>query len=392
MKKILHITVFALATALLFWACDNDNKTIIEKEKVRLDISGSLSVSAATKGEGMINPILDLPTDTKGLPPKQLVIGLITNEYLKTGATPAVKDWSADDHVTELDWGFFGGNVFGDTPASLGSNWNGNIEYGDFTGGPTVPGGTSIQNVFYDENRTYYFFVAFYPYVEDVDIAATEAEGTGTTVYFAPDGTQDIMASTMGGGNIDNPYGVKDVGGINYLQPYGAPLIFYHKLTALRCHFIAESEAVTGPNGCGDIVSVRLINQPDILGLNIGQQAINPTTTALTDEHTDLISYESVRTNGVGNLAMPYPTVANPDPDPVEFGYILANPANSYTFEIITSVHGAINPIYATYTFNNPTIPSMGTVYNLTFKMLESRRVDLYVQSADEWWIDQSYN
>ena len=370
MKKILYTT---LACTVLFFGCSRDGEQPSpkgkEKEKTRVELSGAIQASSSfTRGEGMIHPDLTVPTDPAGLPPRQLRIGIMTIE-LDQAAVPTVPQWFTGSAY--LDHGFFGGVLPGDDPIS-----DGNIEY-------TNRDGTALQQVFYREDGWYYHFVCVYPYEyiidpEDLTDYMTDP-GTGASVHFDVDGSQDIMASTLGSGNIE--------------FQFEDSLVFSHKLTALRCKFIAESAIAASNNIYGDIVSVELIDQPGVIGLNIGQQALGTSATGdvifVPASSTD-VDYPAVRSSSA-DLTMPYPLTGTP----AEFGYMLAKPAKTYTFRITTTERYGLNALYATYDFDPTsigTLPAAGTIYNLTFRMLETAGIELVAAVADEWWLDQTFN
>lgn len=345
----------------MLFGCSSEGEPA-SKEQVQVRLSGAVQASGLSKGlgEGMIDPQLPL-VDDKGLPPRQLPIGIMTVE-LPQASMPTVLQW--DNETAYLDRGFFGGSV----PLPPGTSvFDGNIEY-------TNRQGTALQQVFYDEMGTYYYLVCVYPYesiVDPEDIEAMRDPLTGVTVYFEIDGSHDVMASTAGMGNID--------------YPFNSALVFSHKLTSLRCKFVAESSVAKGLYG--DIVSVELLGQPDVVALNVGANALDPTT-AVSDARTATVDYEAVRVS-TGDMSLPdtYLTA-----DAVEFGYMLAMPARKYTFRIFTQKRG---PLYVTYDFdadNVGTRPLAGWIYNLTFTMMESAEIKLEAAPATPWWLDQTYD
>ncbi|MDF9829918.1 hypothetical protein [Parabacteroides sp. PF5-6] len=403
MKQTLYILI-ALCGVALFGGCTGEEHSPLpeeQPERARLRLSGSLQAQSFTTRSpivpdpgGMIHPIAGAGEQgTKSLPPYQLEIGIITTELF---SLTGIKDW--DNETTYLDRGFFGGQYPGDKPENyegeadepedpeneLGKYastvWTGNIEY-------TNRMGTAIQQVFYDEmvGGVTYFLVAFYPYHAVYDIAKVEEEENetmiwddeGASVVFQVDGSQDIMASTMGFANIE--------------APFDTSLYFSHKLTALRCHFVAESELAE--MRYGNILSVELMNQPEFIGLNIGKQAEaeewdDELFDAAEDTQTD---YSAVRSSNDA-LPLPYPTEEDTPATPIEFGYMLAMPAQSYTFRIITEVRDEDNPLYATYTFPTDDLPLAGTIYKLTFTMVETADIVLEVAAAEEWTFDQTFD
>lgn len=396
-----------LAFAALFFGCAREQGEFpVDGKKVRVELNGAMRSTSATvargAGEGIINPITPLEkpgTPGSGLPPRQLGIGIFTVEVDQplTDPIPAYGVWGLRESVPYLDRGFFGGDKPGDTPDNIaGGEWNGNIEY-------TTRDGQALQYVFYEETGiTAYYFVCFYPYdaindIENTDDFETTTNsmkiddgevltGEGATVYFAIDGSQDVMASTMGAGSINSPFG-------SNTNPFDESLVFSHKLVALRCNFIAEN--YIAKEICGDIYEVYLLYQPDIVGLNIGKQANDPTT-PLTDERSDVNDGEGIRYSAVTDHSktnplddLPYfgQNAPGADPDPVNFGYILAMPGKEYLFRLVTSTRKYVD---VSYTF--PADTKAGWVYDMTFNLLETAEVLLDATPIEEWWIDQKFD
>lgn len=364
-----------LVCGALAFGCTRTEITPVTRD-VAVKLSGELSPAGAlTRGDGMIDPILANSGDLKGLPPKQLSIGIVTIET--SSDAPTAPDWGLVGNSPYLDKGFFGGNELGDTPTSMtpeDAAWNGNIEF-------LNEQGTGRQDVFYDPTGDYYHFVGVYPYAAITGGLSTSS--AGATVLFNIDGSQDIMASNSGRGNIDHPFAHDN-------HPDDV-LTFSHKLTALRCRFVAESAVAKALYGT--INSVKLVGQPDVVGLDIGANALDPTT-PLTDERTAPagISYPAVGTGGVVVTTPLTLSDVYTSADAVEFGYIMALPQQTYTFEIVTSVHGANNPLTVTYDFTAAAMPAAGTIYNLTFTMLETAKIELVAAPATEWWLDQTFD
>lgn len=397
MKQTLYIIAFCCA-ALFFGCSGEDNSPISEetREKTRVKLSGSLPATGIItrsgddeRGEGMINPI----PNTNGVPPSQLMVGIVTIEFgsFDNATPPTVAQWN--NPTTYLDYGFFGGNIPYDKPDNytdigdsddddperlVNTSWTGNIEY-------TNRAGDAIQQVFYDEMGIYYYLVVVYPYdfIYDIDNVEEDRENNktviwnneGASVVFEVDGSQDIMASTMGSGNIEHPF--------------TSSLSFSHKLTALRCHFAAESELAV--ERYGNILSVELIEQPERIGLNIGKQAAGMSDALFNAYPNVETDYPAVRSSEE-ELSLPYPPDDETPATPEEFGYILAMSAQSYTFRIITEKRNEDNPLYATYTFPEDGLPLAGTAYNLTFTMVETADIVLEAAVAEEWEFEQTFD
>jgi hypothetical protein len=339
-----------------------------------------------------------------------------------TAPTPA--QWGQEEHSPDLYRGFFGGVLPGDSPQSIsaaGGEWTGNIEF-------TGRAGTAIQDIFYSEAGAYYNFLCVYPYraindaIGNPNAVSGWSTEAGVKGYFKIDGNDDIMVSSGGSGNIDNPFGKN-----HDTDPTDGTVTFHHKLTALRCKFVAESAVALGIYG--SITGVALLDQPDIVSIDFGAAFDDPAGTGLVDERengdalnfTDAgdatvavtipvstIAYPAVSETaeagsgdvvGVArNSALPLPEGFSPTTDAVDYGYVLALPATTYTFSITTSGLGSDNPLVATYDFSaasnaNPLAkPSEGTIYNLTFVMTETAEIILTAAEASEWWLEQTFD
>lgn len=303
----------------------------------------------------MINPVSPSGSPLKGLPPKQLEIGIITIEK-EDNTIPAPADWN--DPSTYPDRGIFGGTHIGEDPIS-----DGNILY-------TNESGTAIQQLFYDESGSYFILVAVYPFPGFEIGTDLILNNEGAIAIFKVDGSQDIMASTTGIGNIASPT-------INELT-------FSHQLTCLKYKVGAENQQAS--EWYGEITKIELIEQPDKIGLNVGKKANNISDNILTDEADVYIDYGAVDFPAEGNRTMPYPYSSATAKD---FGYVLALPGQTYKFRITTEHRGAF---YAEYTFSDPATAEAGTIYYLTFQMMESAKVVLTAVPAKEWWFDQTFN
>lgn len=382
MRKILYIAVFA---ALFASGCTRNEGAAPARERVRVRLNGLMKPGgAATRSEGLVNPATPI-VDGEGLPPYQMQIGIITIENTADLAAAEI-DWN-DPATAYLDRGFFGGEIPYEDPID-----NGNIEY-------TNRAGDALQTVFYDETGTFYYLVAFYPYnaIHDIDRVDEDEQKAmilnaelGAAVLFDVDGSQDIMSTGLGKGNVESENGMIDL------------LVFKHRLTCLRCLFVAES--AEAKEIYGDITAVKLAGQPDKLGVSIGISALGTGDPVFDVEAADIgvevsyIDYPAVRKEPdgselTGNLPLPdtyTPAAAVP------FGYLLAKPAQTYTFKIYTSVRGPLNPLEVTYDFSSATpalpVAEPGVIYNLTFKLLESASIVLTAVAADEWWLDQTYD
>jgi len=288
--------------------------------------------------------------------------------------------------VPYLDRGFFGGNNPGDTPLSLGAGWNGNIEY-------TNREGTALQHVFYPLTGVYFYFVAVYPYAaieapENIDGMNNNGE---IEILLNLDGSHDVMTTGVGYGNIDHPWSITSDGTIIEEDV----LVFSHKLAGLSCSFIAENANAAA--SYGDIVKVEVVNQPSQVMLNAGKLALDDTEPLTIASTSTPIAYDAYRGTATGNMLLPYSAGAYNPSDAAKFGYFLVMPNQTYTFKITTSAgNRPYNPLTVTYNFSTDYIPATtvkaGTIYNLTFKMLETHQIDIEVTESTEWWLDQRFD
>ena len=394
MKKIVLITVLFCAVLLAGCARDKEEAPSAGKQ-ARLRLNGSLNPDIITSrgdGEGKIDPMN--PTGggpgipDKGLPPKQLEIGIITIEYFPSDPDnpniPNSNEWG--DNVPYLDRGFFGGDKPGDSPQSPGITWNGNIEY-------TNREGTALQHVFYPLTGVYFYFVAVHPYVaieapENINGMNNNGE---IEVLFNLDGSHDVMTTGVGYGNIDHPWSITGDGTVIDEDV----LVFSHKLACLNCRFIAENaDAVAS---YGDIVKVEVVGQPSQVMLNAGKLALDDTEPLAIAPTSTPTAYDAYRGGTTGNMLLPYSAGTYDPNDASGFGYFLVMPTQTYTFRITTSAgNRPNNPLYVQYNFSTDTNPATiveaGTIYYLTFKMLETDEIDIQVETSTEWWLDQEFD
>lgn len=382
MKRRIYISILILTT--LLFGCRIDD--VPERKCVKVDLRGEMQTPASKLrtrggGEGRIDPIAGL------LPPWQLTIGIVTIELEGETEVLDPKEWNTE--TAYLDPGFFGGDFIGDKPENyietgdpenqglISDEWTGLIKYINLTL-------DAEQQVFYNESGIWYYLMCIYPYDED-NIFNEVSNGVeigdeGAWVYFNVDGSQDIMASTMGSGNIE--------------KPFKKALEFSHKLTALRCNFIAESDLAV--ELYGDIESVELLEQPSMLQLNVGESVRGLSGLTVAPFSTDT-SYIAVRDTLEDGSPMPLELLSletDPDAKAVEFGYFLAMSAGRYTFKIVTSERGEHNPLYVTYDFGSSEedFPKAGTIYSLTFKMLETAEILLEAGDPENWYFEQQYD
>ena len=247
--------------------------------------------------------------------------------------------------------------------------------------------------MFYPLTGVYFYFVAVYPYAaieapENIDGMNNNGE---IEVVLNLDGSHDVMTTGVGYGNIDHPWSITGDGTVIDEDV----LVFSHKLACLNCLFIAESADAAATYG--DIVKVELVDQPSQVTLNAGKLALDSTEPLAIAPTSIPTAYDAYRGGAAGNMTLPYSAGAYDPDDAAGFGYFLALPNQTYTFRITTSAgNRPHNPIYVTYNFSTDTSPSTtveaGTVYYLTFKMLETHEIAIEVSTSKEWWLDQEFD
>ncbi len=318
----------SIVSIILFCGCQKEAAPV-KAAKVEMELNGSIGPST----RAVINPA------PGNLPPTQLSIGVVMLSYDSPDpltVQPNGTDWNGSIHWQRA---YFGGAGLGANPVT-----NGEIKFTNETGIVT-------QKVFYDETGIYYFLKAVYPY-DQADVTQT---ANGGVIAFTVDGSQDIMCSNLGWGNMTSPL-------VNTLN-------FKHLLTKLNLKLIAEAAAAI--TQYGEVRNIELIDQPNQILYNIAN---------------DTLSVASLLTSR-------YPTVDFPSAPqllttaPTDFGYVMALPAEKYTFRIETE-----NRLwfYAEVTFPGGSSP--GKAYNVTLKFMQADEVIVYAAEAKEWWLDSTFN
>lgn len=303
-----------------------------EKPKVEVSLSGRMNgISRA-----VVHPQSDRP-----YPETQLPIGVAMMVY--NTPDPAVTQPSATDWGNALlAWrrGYFGGPGLG----APGGVTNGEIRF-------TSADGSAVQNIFYEETGMSYFLRAVYPW----SAAVAGASITGGDLPMAIDGSQDVMCSNIGWGNMN----------ASQVQP----LTFRHLLTKLNIFMVAEADRAIAEYG--QILSVELINQPEMILL-------------------DLYSEELYQ----GQTLRRYPMVGDITPSllsttPVNFGYVMAMPSTKFTIRIRTEHRLAF---YVDIDVDFPESSEAGAAYDVTLQFMQSDEIVIKAEKAKKWFLDWEFN
>jgi hypothetical protein len=219
--------------------------------------------------------------------------------------------------------------------------------------------GTAINKVFYDETGLECFLRAFHPY-EGASMVTT---AEGGTVRFPINGSQDIMYSNIGHGNM-NPGNTAIT-----------KLTFEHLLTKLNIYLYAEAGAVS-PNALyGDIEGVGILFQPDWATLNIFEvetQGLHPVPPMSTRHSVvDLPPNQMLTTT------------------PLCFGYVMVIPDVTYTIRVQTQYRLSF---YTEITLPGAGLFQPGTAYDVTLRFLASDELILYAAHPTEWWMDHTFD
>lgn len=341
MKKQLYTLL--LPAVLLLAGCQGETPPAPVEAPVEVELSGAIGTASKAS--------IDAPD---GLPPRQLSIGIAMLTFPVVAPIPASTDW-----LTRVAWrrGYFGAN----NTTGLGALppiTKGEIKF-------TNDEGTSIQRVFYDDTGLYYFLRAVYPWDNAV---VTQTVDGGVILFHEIDGSQDIMCSNLGWGNMtDDPID---------------PLVFSHLLTKLNVKLVAENEAAVAQYGT--IKKVELVYQPNEIILDIAEGTVF-SASSLTDSYVP-----------VGFPAVPreLKTAAELFPASTEnYGYVMALPGGrSYTFRIETE-----NRLwfYAEVKFPALAFPGgaeAGTAYNVTLRFKEASQLEIFPEEADVWYMNSTFD
>ncbi len=398
--KHIHISWMMVITSALCCGCDTDStpRPVNQREVMMNGVIG-----AATKAP--IDP------ETTGLPSKQLTIGILTSDYYLPDTEDAFKpellkdeDWGM---YTYLDRGYFGGPGLGAINIT-----NGEIKY-------TSADGNIIQNVLYDESGMYYVLRLIYPYTYTYLDNNTPKETTaqlslasnGSRVFFDIDGSQDVMSTNVGWGNMDYDWVTTSTAtDPNDSETNYEGFTFSHHLVKLDIRLLAEAGTFIAKeegeyNIYGAIESVELINQPNQVTLDL--------TTNLLSASSSLVSTYPIFSYDTDGKATDIPIKTSVNLSKNEtgtlYGYVMALPAQKYTFKVVTGsrksfyINAYIKEMYdvevpkegsetETTTVQVEGGAKPGTIYPLTFKFLASEEVGLEADKAKEWWFDSVFN
>ncbi len=321
------------------------------KPGVEVDLNATMGGGAmySSRGEGAVTP-------NGGLPPRQLSVGVVMIPFLTANPTytqPGETEW-----LTKVTWrrAYFGGG----TPAGIGATTitNGEIRF-------TNDAGTATQKVFYDDTGIHYFLKALYPY-SAADVNRTVDDGS---VYFNVDGSQDIMCTNLGWGNMGAPI-------VNTLQ-------FKHLLTKINLQLVADSENAVSQYG--KIIKVEFIDQPTSIIVDIHEGKAYSGTYITR-------SYEPYGFPSTPINLTVYDALA-PEPDPAsQYGYVMILPSTKYTLRIETENR---LQFYPEITFPAALYPSgaeAGKSYDVRLKFKEASLIEIFAEEAEEWWMDHVFN
>ena len=338
---------------LLLFGC---NKVGIEPVPLAVEVELNGVIGPTTRS-GWVNPL-----SGETFPEKQLSIGVVMLDF--DSPTPASVQPTAFDWDGAIEWkrAYFGGPGL-QTGSSLATfvPANGEIKF-------TNDAGTAINKVFYNENGFYRFLRAVHPWAG----ASVISSGSGGSILMPIDGSQDIMCANLGWGSITTPT----------VQP----LHFEHLLTKLNIRFVAENSEAAGQYGT--ILAVEVVGQPDRLLFNIATCALEPYSWPVgSDRH----GYNMVVPSGFPSLPRALPCLNTTTPDPVQdalpFGYAMALPADTYTIRVETELRLAF---FIKVAF--PRVTDPGTAYNITLQFMVADELFIYVDEADEWWLDSTFD
>lgn len=351
MKKAIIKTGFAIV-ALMTMLCGCGEEHIgSQPEAVEVMINGNLRENRKTRAQ--IIPV-------NGLPPEQLSVGIVTVNFSTTDPANIQPDIEAWRGVTaDYTPGYFGGPGLGATTIT-----NGEIKY-------TNDDGTAVQKVFYDETGEHYYMRVVYPNDKTEFI---QTENGAAVVFNELNGTQDIMCSNLGWGNMDQPL-IKT----NYdddpavESPNDSIIVFSHMLSLFRIRIVAENDVAAVQYG--DISNIKIINQPDAIRVDMLDLAAEAYTNPETDYFID------------GFL----PRALTSSPETV--GDIMILPARSFTIEAQSENRLWLSADFNFATSENEYAESApGTIYEITLKFMEGYKMELEVVPAKDWWMDHEFD
>lgn len=382
-KPYIKIGLFFLLPVALVVGCSHEDTSVPDPERVAVQISGVLSQkSATTKGvpwDGRVDPIN--PVNHLGLPPVQLDVGIVTVNYETEdpsnpdGGQPDIEAWS----TTTADWtrGYFGSISVGDVVGGviLTDNTpptNGEISY-------TNEDGTLIQKTFYDDYGEHYFLRVVYPFHHGTngeyaaELVQTPGRGAGV-VFSGLDGSQDILCSNLGWGNIYQPLIETEAGAGN--------LVLSHMLTMFRVFVKAGDD--TAITQYGNVTEdengnpgLRLTDQPASVRFDMIDLEANP--------GSDLTHYYASE--------FPDNPVVLDNTSGTYIGYMMALPAQKFRVEVFTAERAWIHGEFSFATDSNPyRISEAGKIYDITLNLVEAYEIQIKVSTPKEWWMNSTFD
>lgn len=378
------------------------------KERVEVHLFGALSEVTPTSGTRATYVSGAL---SGGLPPQQLDVGIVTvnktlddpqdpDEPADENNYPGLAEWSGT--TADLTRGYFGGiKNDNDEPAGVilfdedydDESADPDDHYPTITTGEinyTNEDGDLIQKTFYEDYGDYYYFRVVYPYAhgedpdnanepyEIEDIQTGNGENGYAIVFHGLDGSQDVMCTDLGWGNIFNPEVVAAAG--------TGHLTFSHMFSRFRISVIAENAAAT--TIYGNILDCKLVEQPSSVLLYM----IDLDMEAYSDLDADypMIGFPDEEVEGTPGIAL----TAIPPASPQYLGYVMAMPARQFKVGVETEKHGWV---YADIDFagiNTENSSQPGHTYTITLTLMEAYNIleaSAIVDPAT-YWLDQDFN
>jgi hypothetical protein len=368
-KPVLLGMLFLFA---LLSGCEKQNEPVPVQERMQVRMNGTLSpVGLSAKSTRVTTIVGRVDPDAYGLPAEQLDVAIITVNYDTADPgtdQPGTADWSGQ--TADITRGFFGSmpgrTILNDNEKPT----NGQIEY-------TNSEGTQVQRVFYDDLGSHYFIRVLYPY-ENTEFIQT-VQGAAV-VFYDLDGSQDIMSSNLGWGNIDAPViqtGLNSIPNPDYnpshpSNPYEPPfissIVLSHMFSLLQFKVMPENVGVSPYYG--EIEEIVIREQPTTVRMSMVDLSMTP------HDDAEFIDFYALDLEPI-DLESVLPGA------PEDAGYLMVLPASSFRIEAYTTGRGWIG---ADFSFDNPTEP--GKIYEITLKFMEAAEVIITATAVDEWWMD----
>lgn len=365
--KIALAGFFSLA---LWGGCGKEKPAETAETRVAVVMNGGISRSGTTRGQIVPN--------AAGLPDEQLDVAIITVNYRTADPTldqPDLPAWSGS--TADITRGYFGEDSgapgvipFAQRPGKPIDS--GKIEY-------TNDSGTTIQRVFYDETGEHYFVRVVYPYA---NAEFTQSVNGAGVIFSELDGSQDIMASNLGWGNMHSPViktNYKD--DIPETVTGDSIIVMSHLFSLFRIKLVAENTDVI--DQYGKILDVRLIDQPS--SIRVDMMEIRLETESALDT-----PYHPKDFPGTG---LDLTTSA------VDAGYVMAMPAQKFTLEARSQNRLWLSADLDFSTLEDPLATSApGRMYDITIRFMEAYEIELEAEPLEgedehkEWWMDSVFD